>query len=231
MPEDRVERKYHPDGSLAEEIHYRGTLEHGTWRTWHSNGQLSGEYFFDLGAYMNGTNRTWGPDGTLLSEHTYVDGHCTSSRLFTGEGKLLHDSAITDRALIRKLAACARRAKAIPVQKNPKPKTPTDLPPSCAESLPWLRKSSAHTLGEFDHATSIELIETLHDLGSPSVFAALIKTSPGTADQSTNYLLIGLPEDPEARARVLAFANAYKQEQGFDAEPDPYEAWMFLLLC
>ena len=86
----RVDRNYYPDGSLKEEIHYRGVSPHGLWRQWHPNGRIAGEWYLDKGVYIEGTNRTsWYPDGTLQYEITYVNGKQVSSFFYSPTGKLL----------------------------------------------------------------------------------------------------------------------------------------------
>jgi hypothetical protein len=42
---EHIERKFYPDGTLREEIHYKNNKEHGHWRVWHPNGVLAEEYF------------------------------------------------------------------------------------------------------------------------------------------------------------------------------------------
>ncbi len=107
----RVERSHYADGTLKEEVHFRGVSEHGPWRRWHPNGQLAGEFWLEKGVYLNCTNRTWYPDGALESETTYVNGKVTASRRLDRRGKQLPTLADHQRKSLAALFAKAHSAK------------------------------------------------------------------------------------------------------------------------
>ena len=71
---DRIERKYYPNGTLQEEIHFRNNKEHGLWRRWHPNGVLAAEWLFEDGLYTTFISKTWDEHGTLRSEVPFVNG-------------------------------------------------------------------------------------------------------------------------------------------------------------
>lgn len=229
--DDRIERSFHPDGSPAEEIHFRGTVKHGPWRTWHPNGQLAIERFLEMGE-LNGTARHWSPDGRLRSESTFANGRSTLLRVYSERGRIIFDSVKTRRDQIRKFATRAGKAKPLASPRNPSPDDELIaqlLASPTAEALLWLRGASERTLGEFDSALSIELVTTLHDLGAANVLVAEIDRSQGP--ETSNILILPLPADPAARARIFAFVNAYSKDQGFDAERDRGQPHLFLKLC
>jgi hypothetical protein len=238
---DRVERFYYPDGTLREEIHYRGVSEHGRWRQWHPNGQLAGEWWLDKGVYMNGTNRTWYPDGALESEDTYANGNEIKALHYSPSGKLLPTLSDQQRRRLRKLVAKAKLAKPGRGRRvDPDEAARTQafvqerLAGPTAGAREWLRgasDASRRNLGEMDTDVSIELVEHLHDLGSGNVLAVDITDITGCDDQTTNHVLVQLPDDPESRARVFSLCNALTKEQGFDAEPDHGQEFLYLLLC
>lgn len=69
---DRVERTFYPDGTLHKEIHYRGDTKHGASRSWHPNGVLAEEYWFDDDPNGKWIDRTWYESGILKSEMSFV---------------------------------------------------------------------------------------------------------------------------------------------------------------
>jgi hypothetical protein len=237
----RVERSYYADGMLQEEIHYRGVSEHGPWRRWHPNGQLAGEWWLERGVYMNCTNRTWYPDGALESETTYVNGKVTASRSFSAKGKPLPTLADRQRKALRALFVKARIAKqrrARPMDERMAAQTRAfveDRLRSRTEiARHWLcgdPDTSDRTLGEFDHELSVELIDGLHSLGVVEALAVEIEDIPGEDGQTTNHLVLRLPEALEERSRVFAFCNAYARSLGFDPEFDHGQQYLYLMLC
>lgn len=87
---ERVERKYYPDGTLQEEVHYLGNREHGPWRRWHPNGVLAEEYWFDRGVYENCVARTWFTSGALKSEVAFVNGRQSGrATVFAEDGSVI----------------------------------------------------------------------------------------------------------------------------------------------
>lgn len=237
-----VVRRYYPDGTLQEEIHYRGGSEHGPWRQWHPNGQLAGEWWLEVGAYMNGTNRTWYPDGTLQMELTYLNGKRIRERRFGPTGKLLPSDQDIQRKSLRKMLDKAgkatpptghRRADARSIGQG-RAHIDAMLATRHAPALGWLASSSdaaTRTLGEFETDLSLELVQRLLAFGAANVLAVQIESSPSDDHKTTNHILIQLPSDPGARARLFAFEGAYARDQGFDPLPDHGQEYLYLMLC
>ncbi len=97
----------------------------------------------------------------------------------------------------------------------------------------WLREGegSTRTLGEFDRELSAELVTGLHSLGALEVLAVEIEDIPGDSGQTTNHIVIRLPEAPNERTRVFSFCNAYARSMGFDLEVDHGQRDLYLMLC
>jgi len=103
-----------------------------------------------------------------------------------------------------------------------------------APAREWLRESNAvssRTLGEMDTELSIDLVEHLRALGATEVLAVQIESSDSIPGQTTNHLVVALPADLPARARVFAFTNAYSKDQGFEREPDWGQTHLYVMLC
>ena len=236
-----IERRYYPDGNLQEEIHYRGSSPHGAWRQWHPNGQLAGEWWLDKGVYVNGTNRTWHPDGSLASEVAYRNERIVSERHYSTSGKLLPSRAEYQLKLLSKWASKAKRAKPTrSARVDPASAAESDkfcmdrLAGQTADAREWLLTSSdlaMRNLGEMDTETSIALVTHLHDLGAPAVLAVEIETMLGSDQQTSNQLIVRLPSDPQLRAQLFTFGGQQAREQGFDAEKDSGQQYLYLLLC
>jgi len=240
-PPTRVERTVYPDGAPKEEITYQGSAQHGPWRKWHPNGQLASEYWLDRGVYTNCTNRSWHPNGTLESEQVFVNERVVLCRVYSERGRLIFSTTPEDqrktlcRRIERAKAAKPRRAK-----KDPEAAARTEafarerLQSRAAEARGWFNNSpdkGLRTLGELSPEVSLDLVNALYELGALAVTAVEIEDIPGTSEQTTNHLIVQLPVDPAARARLFAFERAVAREGGFDPEPDCGQAYVYLKLC
>jgi hypothetical protein len=88
------------------------------------------------------------------------------------------------------------------------------------EARAWLSGGEGRNLGEHDSKESIQIVESLYRRGAREVIAV------GGTDESTDILIVVLPDDENARAQVFDFQNAYDSE--FDPTPDEGQKYMFL---
>ncbi len=235
----RIERTFHPDGSIAEEIHYLGMTEHGPWRTWHPNGQLAAGYLFEIGAYINCTNRTWYPDGRLESEAKHDhNGRVVIWNRYTPAGRLLPTLADQQRTRLDKMFAKARQAQPRKPRKVSASKAAEDaafidrlLASRTDSAALWLQGPGERTLGEFDPNLSAHLVTEIEELGTVEILAVEIEDIMGSEDQTASSLILRLPPDPKRRAQLFSFVRAYTRSEGFDPEPDYGQEHLFLRLC
>jgi hypothetical protein len=99
-----------------------------------------------------------------------------------------------------------------------------------AAVMPWLRdRSKLRSLGELEGTEeSIEFIQGVFDAGAVQVFAVEIDCYED--DENTGKLCIELPKNPELRQQVLVWAGEIAEEQGFDAEQDIGQRYVFVML-
>lgn len=244
-PSIRVERTCYPDGTPKEEIHYKGKRNHGPWRKWHANGQLAEECWLEDGVYTNCTNRMWHPNGAVSAEAVFVRGKAVVTRVYSDTGELVAQiDPQAQRIPIRKWINRAMAAKPRKAKLDPDAAARADAfakerldGGATADAKQWLRDGrakSAHTLGELDVDTSLELIIGLDVIGAKSVFAVEIESSPESGYQTSNQLIVELPginDDPGARARVFSLERSISREQGFDPTPDQGQTYVYLKLC
>jgi hypothetical protein len=103
-----------------------------------------------------------------------------------------------------------------------------------APALQWLSESTEpapRTLGEMDTALSTEFVNALHELGAAEVLAVQIEMDPGSDAQTTNHLVAKLPDDPPARARIMAFDKTHASNMGFESEGDWGQDHVYMMLC
>ena len=105
--------------------------------------------------------------------------------------------------------------------------------PNTKEALSWLRAASEsdfRSVGEHETTEeSIALIEEVYDAGAAEVLAVEIDEYPDEG-QNTGKLVIKLPDDTNARQRVFAWVGEIAQSQGFDAEQDSGQSYLFVML-
>ena len=102
-----------------------------------------------------------------------------------------------------------------------------------AEALEWLRASSPSSfrnLGELETTEeSVALVEWLYSCGAIKVLACKIHVYP-EGDQNSGHLLIELPTDPVARAKVFDAARELAERLAFSGDVDTGQQWLFCML-
>jgi len=66
-------KAWHSDGQLKYEYMYHNGILHGTHKEWHKNGQLSCEYNYIKGQ-INGLCKHWYDNGNLFTEKNFLNG-------------------------------------------------------------------------------------------------------------------------------------------------------------
>ena len=89
----------------------------------------------------------------------------------------------------------------------------------------WIRDES-NTLGELDHQDSVALADDIYMSGATHVYAVEIYEEDG----NTGRLVIELPSNTADRKRVLDSAAKIAHEQGFDAETNVGQRYVFVML-
>lgn len=100
-----------------------------------------------------------------------------------------------------------------------------------AEAKAWFEdgdaKGELRTVSEFDNARTQAIIEELYDLGAAKVTAADIDSEPGFGD-TTDVLIVALPEDGEQRAKLFHYENRHSGLFGFGGASDESQKYLFL---
>jgi antitoxin component YwqK of YwqJK toxin-antitoxin module len=100
------------------------------------------------------------------------------------------------------------------------------------EALAWLEETRqpSRSVGEaIEQEESIRLIKKLYNLGAVSVHAVEIDGGPAD-DQNTGRLVIEMPREKLARAKLLRFCGTLAREEGFDPESDLNQDYVLLML-
>jgi hypothetical protein len=105
--------------------------------------------------------------------------------------------------------------------------------PDTREVLEWLGStpdSEYRSLGESGSTEdAIALAQKIYDAGAVEVLAVEIDEYEGVG-QNSGRLVIKLPDQPEARRRVFAWAAANSESHGFDPYTDTGQRYLFSML-
>jgi hypothetical protein len=104
--------------------------------------------------------------------------------------------------------------------------------PDTAEALAWLAgatRKKPRTLGE-DETTvgSIELVEELYAAEARQVL--VVEIDRYDEGENTGKLVIELPDNAQDREMLFGIAGKIAEAQGFDAEPDNGQKYLFVML-
>jgi hypothetical protein len=91
-------------------------------------------------------------------------------------------------------------------------------------------KSDFRSVGEHEtREESIAVIQEIYDAGAEEVLAVEIDDYPDEG-QNTGKPVIKLPDDAAARQRVFAWTAKVAESQGFNAEQDSGQSYLFVML-
>ena len=92
----RTERKFYPDGRIAEERAWVGTRAEGVQHGWWPNRKQRFDYTYHEGV-MRGVAREWYPSGALFTEQHYTEGHEAGlQRMYWEDGRIRASYVIRD---------------------------------------------------------------------------------------------------------------------------------------
>ncbi len=104
--------------------------------------------------------------------------------------------------------------------------------PQSKEALAWLEGGNpeSRSLGELPSTTaSIQLVREIYALGATRVTATNIKTYD-TGEENTGKLIVSLPREASARARVFAWCAEQAEQLGFEPDRDVGQEHVFVML-
>ena len=105
--------------------------------------------------------------------------------------------------------------------------------PNKAEALSWLSEASHESfrsVGELEsNEVSLNLIQEIYKAGAVEVIAVEIDKYPD-GGENTGKLVIEMPQQAEARKRVLEWCNKVGEDQGFDPSEDYGQRFEFVML-
>lgn len=91
------------------------------------------------------------------------------------------------------------------------------------EALKWANEVQGEkpyrTVFEYDNAESLKIIKDLYEMGAEVVTAIDIESDPKYGE-TTNMLIVSLPNDPKARQNIFAFAATQARRSGFGPTAD-----------
>lgn len=98
------------------------------------------------------------------------------------------------------------------------------------EALTWSREASddiRRTIYEFDNARSAQIIEEIYELGALKVMAVDIDSEPDIGE-TTDTLIVTLPDEPSKRASLLRYENRLARWTGMGGTADRGQKYMLL---
>lgn len=252
-----VTRRWHPNGVLASELPVKDGIVEGVARQWNENGKLLGSYEIKNGT---GTIKIWHPNGQLLGETPMVNGKWTGrQRAWFEDGTLAGNVYWIENQRVSKkkydLACKAnpnlpRYEGAVGAETKETrlltsaATTPTEVlktavkiedlidPSRSKEALAWLLggKPDSRSLGELPTTdASIHMVKELYSIGATTVTAVNIDNYD-SGEENTGKLLVSLPEDSAARAKVLDWCAEWAEQLGFEPECDVGQERVFVML-
>ena len=209
-----LNRTWHHNGQLAEELRYRHGRLHGTSRQWNEKGRLLGSFTMNHGT---GTQFYWHQNGKLRLEINSFNGKFFGRmRLWLLDGTLVQETYYVSNVDVTRAAylKAARKHPDWPQHEGqPAGRVPRDgqalkrkehelfieslLEKSHAEARQWLnlaKNPDLRSLAKFRTAkAALQFVETLYASGADAVIAAVIYTGR-RGKQFADRLLVKLPK-------------------------------------
>jgi hypothetical protein len=98
------------------------------------------------------------------------------------------------------------------------------------EALSWVSESSEgniRTIGEQTPKESLAIVKRLYEQGAKQVWAVDLEVYPNEG-QSTNTLIVELPEQAELRKQLFHLEGRVAASEGFDPVSDNGQHYLFL---
>lgn len=140
-------------------------------------------------------------------------------------------SRLTQLALLVFAVFCAVGAVLLGRSISSPPQTTMKRSVDGPEARDWLaqnRHPAPLASNRFSRDDSRRFVESLYDAGSPSVLVAASNIRREDEGDYADALHVRLPVDPAKRKAVLALCGAEAKLQGFSADSDTGQEWVFL---
>lgn len=98
-----------------------------------------------------------------------------------------------------------------------------------AEAMTWLRGHNSapyRNIGEMTNENSIEFVRQLYDFGAIEIVVVDIARNPPF--ESTDSLVVTLPDRPALRGAILEFSNRRALEMGLEEVQDLGQQYLFV---
>lgn len=242
-----ITRHWHQNGVLALEMPVRFGLPEGVVKQWAENGQLLGTFEIVNGT---GTQMAWHPNGQVSAEISWVGGKWTGrQRTWLSDGTLVGETFWIENNKVSRNRYFLRSEKdgSIPryVKDGPNrgKRTRIDSPSvvdnateglqdelalslisgsDCKEARSWLDEGQGvmRTIGEATvPSTARCLVDMLYKSGAAMVYVAKIDQVDQAAE-TTNFLVVELPDDNRRRVRTLRCCDRVAALSGYAPEPE-----------
>ena len=244
-----VRRAWHPNGVLAAEVPCEYGRQHGVSKFWNEKGEFLGQFelrygtgvvkmWFDNGRLKSechmkegnphGRLRGWDENGDLITEGFWCDARHVSKKKYVelcAKDETLpryEELSVTGAKEIKRRHRGERIPKKAECEQHGR-SVEKLLASENHEALEWLKGSPPNvvrTVGPVSTTEgSITLIEEAYSAGARRVF--VVELSPATdGRQSTDKLLVMMPEKIEDRERVLAWSNELAEDDGYSPDAD-----------
>jgi hypothetical protein len=246
-------RLWHPNGQLAEEYWFENGL-YGTSisRTWDENGMLRSEAPTVNGRQV-GRFTVFTENGSILIRKYFLeDGEVsreeyeaacdtrpelhryTDEPPLKGPRKTPQKKEPSSKARQHTARSNERRPDVSGVEANERAFVEDLLSGKTSEALAWLlegRDGAKRGLGEMGAAMSREFVEKWYEIGAVGAWAVQIEVSPFDGDETTNHLLVELPQEQRKREKLFELEREHARSQGLDGEPDRGQRFLYLGLC
>jgi len=199
----------------------------GTSKSWHENGQLEGE-MSHIGGQFCGRQRVWFEDGELAGTQYFLwNGKVSKKKYFEAcktDPVLPRYDETEPESEIKLPSTKYRRGKATSTQrvKHEEFIAKIRAKPNQAEARQWLAENETRNLGEFAPEYARELIEEGYKLGAIKITAVDIQ------GETTDCLIVELPQQVAKRKRIFEWNNESAQDSGFDPTEDWGQGELFI---
>jgi len=235
-----LNRRWHFNGKLAEELRYCHGSLHGTSRHWDERGQLLGSFTMNHGT---GTQRYWHQNGALRMEINSVSGKFFGrTRIWWHDGTLVDETYYISNVKVPR-NVYLKAARSYPdwpqhegqppgkvVRPGPSLKRKEHelfieslLKKSHAEASQWLsgvKNPALRSLAKFRTVNAaLQFVATLYALGAITVIALPIYAGK-RGKLFADWLLIKLPKTPSKRKAVRKIVENLCKKRGAALLPD-----------
>jgi hypothetical protein len=248
-----LNRTWHHNGRLAEQLSYRHGLLHGMSPQWDEKGHLLGSFAMSQGT---GTQRYWHQNGRLRLEINSLKGKFFGRmRLWLRDGTLVQETYYVnnvDVSRARYLQAAREHPEWPQHEREPAGKVAPDnqtlkrkehelfieslLETPCSDARQWLttgKNANLRSLARFRTArAALEFVDILYAAGAEAVIAAVIYTGK-RGKQFADRLLIKLPKTLAKRKALRRICQELCDKRGgamLPDEKDMGESHLFLNL-